>query len=642
MRIPVGWRAQLDVGGVRAALVTLAMPGYYLANTARRDLDRQRSMPDSLRKLAVILHADVVDSTALVQRDEAVAHDRIQGAFRRFEQSIEAYGGTTLELRGDALLAEFARASDAVCAAMSFQRANGKYNESLAGAIRAELRVGLSLGEVIIADNTVTGAGVVLAQRLEQLAPAGCVVVQGAVCEAVPARYPFDYESLGERTLKGFERPVRAFVVALRLDESIPAPETKATSPSPASKPITADPVDPPDKPSIAVLPFENLSNDPEQEYFADGVAGDIITALGRIRQFFVISRNTTFSYKGQAIDVKSVARELGVRYVLEGSVRKAGNRVRVSAQLVDGPSASQLWGDRYDRDLVDIFEVQDEITANVVSAIEPALTRAEWTRAAAKKPESLDAWDYVVRAIASIMKFSEEASAEAVELLERAIALDPTYARAYGHKAWLTIWRAFQGWSRMDEALEVASADSARGIQLDVNEPWAHIARSFIGVAMRDSELSISSSRKAIELNPSFAYGHSFHGASIALAGRGRDGLGEIELAMRLSPRDIWQEEFDLHYAFAQYQIANYEQAARSAEKASLPQPGHVYPHLLLMASYGQLGRAEKAQQVLVRLRTHVPAVSLAAGDIARVFVLDEDHDRLLDGLSKAGVLAA
>jgi tetratricopeptide (TPR) repeat protein len=313
---------------------------------------------------------------------------------------------------------------------------------------------------------------------------------------------------------------------------------------------------------------------------------------------------------------------------------------VRVSAQLVDAVSASQLWADRYDRDLVDIFEVQDEITANVVGAIEPALTRAEWERAAAKRPESLDAWGHLVRAIALTMEFSEEASAEATRLLEQAIALDPTYARAYGHKAWLAVWRAFQGWGRIDEALEIAGTDSARGIQLDVNEPWSHIARTFIGFATRDSDRSLSSSRKAIELSPSFAYGHSVHGCAFAFAGRGRDGLEQVELAMRLSPRDIWREEFELHYAFAQFQIANYDEAANFAERASLPQPGHVYPQLLLMASYGHLGEMEKAQEALIRLKKHVPKVSLAANDIVQVFVLDEDHNRLLDGLNKAGVL--
>ena len=592
------------------------------------------------RRLAVILHADVVDSTALVQRDEAVAHERIRDAFVRFSQTIEAYGGVTLELRGDALLAEFGRASDAVSAALSFQLASARFNETLDGDIRAQLRVGLSLGEVVIADNTVTGAGVVLAQRLEQLAPADGVVVQGAASETVPTRLPFNYQNLGEQALKGFDQPVRAFLVSLKPGASIPAPESITVSPPDSGKPAASGAMELPDKPSIAVLPFENLSNDPEQEYFSDGITGDIITALGRIRQFFVIARNTMFSYKGQAVDVKTVAKELGVRYLLEGSVRKAGNRVRVSAQLVEGTTGNQIWAERYDRDLEDIFEVQDEITGNVVGAIEPELTRAEWERAKTKKTENLDAWDYVVRAIALMMEFSDEDSAEAMRLLEQAIALDPRYARAYGHKAWLAIWRALQGWGEMGPAIEVATIESGRGIQLDVNEPWSYIARAFIGVSTRDSDLSLSSSRQAIELSPNSAYGHSVHGLAFALAGRGADALGEIELAMRLSPRDIWREVFELHCAFAQFQTANYEEAARFAERASLPRPGHVYPQLLLMASYGHLGQMEKGKQVLQRLKSCVSGFSLTAENVVRVYVLEEDHGRLLNGLNKAGGL--
>jgi tetratricopeptide (TPR) repeat protein len=354
---------------------------------------------------------------------------------------------------------------------------------------------------------------------LEQLAPAGGVVVQGAVSEAVPTRFPFIYENLGEQALKGFDRPVRAFLASRKPGVSIPAPESIAVSPPDSGRPAASG-------------------------------------------------------------------------------------------------------------------------TINVVGAIEPELTRAEWERAKTKNPENLDAWDYVVRAIALTMEFSDEGSAEAMRLLERAIALDPRYARAYGHKAWLAIWRALQGWDEVGAAIEVATIESGRGIQLDVNEPWSYIARTFIGFATRDSDLSLSSSRKAIELSPNFAYGHSVHGLAFALAGRAADGLGEIELAMRSSPRDISREEFELHYAFAQFQTANYEEAARFAESASLPRPGHVYPQLLLMASYGHLGQMKKGQQVLQRLRNCVPGFSLTAEDVVQIYVSEEDHGRLLDGLDKAGVL--
>ena len=260
------------------------------------------------RKLAVILHADVVDSTVLVQREESVAHERIQDTFRRFSETIRAYGGIARELRGDALVAEFARASDAVIAAIAYQIENTDFNARLEDDIQPQLRAGISLGEVIIADNTITGAGVVLAQRLEQLAEPGGVVVQGSVYETVPTRLPFEFASLGEQSLKGFDEPVRAFVVHLKSDEQLPGPESDA---APLKVGAGVDhqraPLELPDKPSIAVLPFTNMSTAPEQEYLSDGISEDIITALSKISKIFVVARNSTFTYKGRAVDVKQV-----------------------------------------------------------------------------------------------------------------------------------------------------------------------------------------------------------------------------------------------------------------------------------------------------------------------------------------------
>jgi len=285
------------------------------------------------RKLAVILHADVVGSTALVQRDETLAHARIQAAFQRLANATEAYGGIAHEIRGDALVAEYSRASDAVCAALAFQIEHSGHNQNLADPIRPDLRVGISLGEVVIADGTITGAGVVLAQRLEQLAESGGVVVQGSVSETVPVRLPFAFESLGEQTVKGFDQPVRAFVAKLKPGDPVPAPEPHATGVRQKDLPDDGSgrpALELPDKPSIAVLPFTNMSGDPEQEYFSDGITEDIITELSRFRTLFVIARNSSFAFKGQSVDVKQVARELGVRYVLEGSIRRAaGGSVR-------------------------------------------------------------------------------------------------------------------------------------------------------------------------------------------------------------------------------------------------------------------------------------------------------------------------
>jgi adenylate cyclase len=262
------------------------------------------------RQLAVILHADVVGSTELVQQNEILAHERIQAALNQFSETIKGYGGMVHELRGDALVAEFKRASDAVCAALSYQAANAEFNTTLNDDIQPKLRIGISLGEVVIADNTITGAGIVLAQRLEQLAESGGVVVQGAVSETVPIRMPFEFESLGEQMLKGFDQPVRAFAVKLRSGEELPAPDKEATLQALETENLPVA-----DRPTIAVLPFTNMSNEPDQEYFADGVTEDIITALSRIRWFFVIARNSTFVFKGHEEDIREIAHQLGVRY---------------------------------------------------------------------------------------------------------------------------------------------------------------------------------------------------------------------------------------------------------------------------------------------------------------------------------------
>ena len=322
------------------------------------------------RKLAVVLHADVVGSTELVQRNESIAHERIQDGFRRFSETIGAYGGITQEIRGDALVAEFARASDAVTAALAFQIGNADSNAQLEDDIRPQLRIGISLGEVIVADNTITGEGIVLAQRLEQLAVPGGVVVQGSVSETVPKRLPFDFNSLGEQMLKGFDQPVRAFTVQLKPGELVPDSESDAVERKIGnSDPHEQPALELPDKPSIVVLPFTNMSSDPEQEYFSDGVSEDIITDLSKMSGLFVIARNSSFAYKNKAINVSDICRKLGVRFALEGSIRKADSRIRINAQLIDGTTGGHVWAERYDRELADIFAVQDEVTREIVAA---------------------------------------------------------------------------------------------------------------------------------------------------------------------------------------------------------------------------------------------------------------------------------
>ena len=381
----------------------------------------------SSRKLAVLLHAAVVDSTSLVRLDEVLAHERIQGAFRRFSEIIASHGGTALELRGDALVAEFSMASDAVAAAVSFQTANTDHNQKLPDDIRPAVRVGIAMGEVVVADNTVTGEGIVLAQRLEQLAQPGGLCIQDAAYQTVPKRLPYEYQNLGEHALKGFDEPVRAYTATLKPGEAVPQPVSIARPGEHASQL--------PDRPSIAVLPFTNMSGDPEQEYFSDGITEDLITELSRFRSLLIIARNSTFTYKGKSVRVQQVAEELGVQYVLEGSVRRAADRVRITAQLIEASTDAQLWAERYDRELDDIFAIQDEVTQSIVGTVAGRIEAAAIDRTRRKTPQSLTAYDWVLRGLHEYNQH-ELRDHKATSYFEEAVELGPEYARAKAYLA--------------------------------------------------------------------------------------------------------------------------------------------------------------------------------------------------------------
>ena len=357
------------------------------------------------RKLAVLVHADVVGSTALVRANETLAHQRIQDTFRRFSETIISHGGTAHEIRGDALVAEFSKASDAVSAALAYQTASAVHNEELPDQVRPVIRVGIAMGEVVVADNTITGEGVVLSQRLEQLAEPGGVCIQGAAYETVPKRLPFDYESLGEQELKGFDEPVRAYAVTLKPGGKIPAPESTRA-------PAEAHP-ELPGKPSIAVLPFTNMSGDPEQEYFSDGITEDIITELARFRSLFVIARHSSFTFRGQSPDLQSIGKKLGVQYIVEGSVRRAGERVRINAQLVEAATGNHIWAERYDRLLDDIFAVQDEVTRTIVAVL-PGRLEGDYAERARRKPTaSMTAYDNLLRGHMHCHRYTRDDNAE-------------------------------------------------------------------------------------------------------------------------------------------------------------------------------------------------------------------------------------
>jgi adenylate cyclase len=588
------------------------------------------------RKLAVILHADVVGSTALVQQNETLAHQRMQAAFHDFSMTIASFGGNTREIRGDALVAEFERASDAVAAAIAFQSAASAPESVPEGDIQPILRIGVSLGEVVIADNTVTGAGVVLAQRLEQLADPGGVVVQGSVAETVPARMPFDFDSLGEQTLKGFDYPVRAFAVRLRPGQALPMPEASAATGS--SEPERREV---PDKPSIAVLPFANMSNDPEQEYFADGIAEDIITALSQIKQWFVIARNSSFAYKGRHVDIREIARELGVRYVLEGSVRKSGNRLRITGQLIEAESGSHLWADRFDGDLEDVFALQDRITESVVGAIEPSLRLAEIARSKRKPPTDIGAYDLFLQALPHLYAIRPEPNLQALELLHQALELDPTYAPAQAYLAWgyeERVTRAWGAYGEDDAATAVALARQA--IAADRDDAMVMVLAGFTLVMVaRDYDQGLEAVNRAREINPNIAFVSFLVGAALVISGYPEEALVNIEDAIRVSPGDPGAFFFHTSAAMSHLMCGRPAEAWEAAKRSARIYPGWDTTYRIMAPALVQLGRLEEAREAVAKLRELAPDVSVSRLR-ERWPVRDQDSlNMMLDGLRAAGL---
>src|SRR5690348_4781048 len=375
-----------------------------------------------------------------MEQNDAETVERLRAQHKElFEPAIAGHHGRIFKLMGDGVLAEFASVVNAVECAVILQRGMAERNAGLADGRRIDIRIGINLGDVIVEGDDVHGDGVIIAARLQALAQAGGVVVSGTVFDQLQGKLDVPLNFVGEQQVRNIARPVRIYRVLFEEGVARAAPPL-------------------PDKPSIAVLPFENLSRDPEQEYFADGIVEEIITALSRFHGLFVIARNSSFAYKGRAVDVKQVGRELGVRYVLEGSVRKAGSRVRITGQLIDASTAAHLWADRFEGRLEDIFDLQDQVAASVVGAIAPKLDQAEMERATRKPTENLDAYDYLLRGMAIIHRWNRETNDEALRLFYRAIEFDPNFASAYGMAARCYLIRQGSGWM-IDRAEETTEA---------------------------------------------------------------------------------------------------------------------------------------------------------------------------------------
>ena len=575
------------------------------------------------RKLAAILYSDVAGYSRLTGADEVGTHRRLSEYLDRIAGLIAQHNGRVVHYAGDAVLADFETVSSALHCAAEIQRDLAGRNADLPAERKVQFRIGVNLGEVIVDRNDIYGDGVNIAARLESLAEPGGICISESVRAAVGEQLPFAYEFLGEQRVKNIAAPIRTYRVLLE-----------------GAKPRAKPPAGSSYRPSIAVLPFENLSGDPEQEYFVDGVTEDIITALARIRWFFVIARHSSFAYKGRSMDVRQAAKELGVQYIVEGSVRNAGNRIRATAQLIDGGTGKSVWASRLDRSYQDVFAMQDELAETIVGALEPELGKAEREQARAKRPENLHAWDLYQRGLWHLYHYTDEDTREARRLFHKSLELDPGLAAAYSGLAEAGYFRLVYGHSDTpdhdrEEALEAAR----KAVALDYEDAAAHCTLGRVFYVRREHSRAIPELEAALELNPSLAWGHYGLGAAKVFSGRAPEAVQHLETAISLSPRDPNMGSFLVRMADAHLFMRNYEEAIHWATKA-LQQPNFQWSrYAVLLSALGHLGRQDEAAHALEQVRTQRPDFSIDFVRQTHLFSDPGDMDHYLEGLRKANV---
>jgi TolB-like protein/class 3 adenylate cyclase len=558
------------------------------------------------RRLAAIVDADVVGYSRLMGRDEGGTLARLKAhRAELIDPAIATHGGRIVKTMGDGLLLEFASVVDATRCAVEIQTAMTARNADAPEGERIVFRIGVNLGDIIIDGDDIHGDGVNIATRLQEIATPGGVCVSSRVHDDVRDRLGTAFEDGGAQALKNITRPVQVW----RWSPGASPPPAIATPPPP-DVPLTL-----PDKPSIAVLPFKNMSGDPEQEYFADGMVEEIITALSRIRWLFVIARNSSFTYKGKAVDIKQVGRELGVRYVLEGSLRKAGDRIRITGQLIDTSSGMHLWADRFDGALEDVFDLQDRVTASVVGAIAPKLERAEIERAKRKPTESLNAYDYFLRGIASIHENTRESCDEALRLFKNAMELDPGFASAFGLAARCYTRRRANGWTvdRDKERVEVVRL-ARRAAFLGKDDPVTLCSAGFaLAMVAGDVEDGAALIDRSLALDPNMAMAWHFSGLVRLWLGEAGIALDHHMCAMRLSPLDPLIGQMQTGVAHAHFVLGRHEEAAVWAGRATRDLPNWIPAKIVASASAAFCGRLTEARAICAQLRKLDPALRVS-----------------------------
>jgi TolB-like protein/class 3 adenylate cyclase len=581
------------------------------------------------RRLAAIMAADVVGYSRLMGADEEGTLASLRTLRRELiHPKFDQHKGRIVKTTGDGMLVEFASVVDAVRCAVEMQREMVVRNLGVPNDQRIEIRVGINLGDIIVEDGDIFGDGVNVAARLEALAEPGGICVSRVVRDQVRDKLDFSFDDMGEQAVKNIARPVRVFHV--RVTESAIAPPESPT-------PMLALP----DKPSLVVLPFQNMSGDPEQEYFVDGMVEEITTAIARLPWLFAIARNSAFTYKGRAVDVKQVAQELGVRYVLEGSVRKAGNRVRIAGQLIDTTTGAHIWAARFDGALDDIFELQDQVASSVAGAIEPKLRQSEIERASRKPSANLTAYDLYLRALAQSYRYTDEAFAEAVVLAREALAIDPSYTPAAAMVGWCRMLQRTQGWGALSdedtgEACRLArqALEAARD---DAETIWQAALTLFFLAG--EAAMAAAALDRAMALNPNSANAWLARGIIHAWRNQPEAAIEAIERARRLSPFDPYTFRNAYNLAIAHLAARRFEQAIEWADRALHDQPRTVTAMRVKVAALAHLGQLDEARAELSRMLAIDPKLTIAGFLGSAHYQAPEVLELYVTGLRLAGL---
>jgi len=582
------------------------------------------------RKLAAILAADVVGYSRLMASDEEGTLAALKWHRQTvLEPAVAAHRGRIVKLIGDGTIAEFASVVDAVNCALSMQRSGDSLQADGLHQPKIVLRIGINLGDVIIDGDDIYGDGVNIAARLEPVADPGGICISSIVNESIGNRIDVRFQDGGQINVKNIDRPIRIWRWHPSSAEAVVTDGQGSNNPAP--QPHAA----------IAVLPFTNMSGHPEQEYFSDGISEDIITDLSKIAGLMVIARNSSFAYKGRLVDVRTIGRELGVQSVLEGSIRRVGSRVRITAQLIDAISGGHLWADRYDRDLTDIFEVQDDVTRRIVDALKVTLSPGEKKRLADTKTSNLAAYDCLLRGREFMLgeEKNRETFEQAIKYFKKALEYDPNYSQAYACLGFAHIFDYQNRWTdEPDSSLAMAKQNARLALEKDPNEPLARCVSAMVASLEKDLDRAKSEIDLALSLNPNLALARSLRGSNRIYSGQPLEAIPEIEQAMRLDP--ALSSQF-LHFLGMAYLLAGkYETAATSLRQRIVLVPRTDFSRALLASALGHLGEFDEARQVWRELKAINPNYAFAEHVGRQPFKREEDVERIAEGLEKAQLL--